>query len=1253
MKKLIFTSAMALALAVGASAKTADELRIYINPGHGSWTPDDRPCTLVGHGAYSRTNTDTLSFFESNTNLRKGFGLLERLHSYGLKFDASLNQTGERWQIGAARDMSNNIVMSHVKCGPYHDDNGTKKQLGDAAPADLTYYNRSLSEICAEVDANNFDMFISIHSNAATEGTSTNYPLFLYRGYDDTHEVDGATAAHQKTSREMADKCWQYVFANKYGYWTYYSATNKNLRGDLSFYGSGSKSDITGAFGYLGVLKHHAPGFLCEGYFHTYQPARHRYMNWDVCRLEGNAYAHGIADYFGLTKEKTGVIYGVVRDQYEKFKDAAYTPNPTTDDLYKPLNAVKVTLFKGDKAVAEYTTDNYYNGAFVFSDVEPGDYTIVAENEEYITNEPIQVTVTECGLAQPDVFLVNKSWTPPTIVYENYPNVAVPNTYAADEYTFAQNYVDEPVAALEGKSVHRVIARDNKLYILAHDAQKAPTIVVYDGAAKAVLAEVSTAGTSGVYSGVGDIQLTADGVLVATNETINHYSDGTLEDGDVRGVNYIYRWENDENGIPTGDPVVLGQSKLSGNMYRAALGQTFAYTGTIADGKIIVPVYSTYDTQQATGHQFFFNNYVIVDGEFVTASINNKNNVREFLSKEQLGDLYNFSTSPLDDEAFICTGAKQVPAQYAFNDVDNSRVAMPAGIGEGSFTTGMFRYNGHAYMALADNSDNGNLGVKLVDITDGLNKARVISTVNTALPVAKDAAVAACMTAVKDQEENITAAYLNLYAVREGKVSRITTEGVTQPVNPNVYAYALAEPVLADGEYTLSFALTGNSENVEVVLTPADGSDNIVIPAGALEKGTNTVKVAQADLNENVDYTWAVKVQNKVIPASGEYAKYTKSLGTNIRAGVATFNDPENDAFGYMAVTYAKANGIDIYNAAGEKVADSVNKTAEALGGTAANASSPMRCAVRGSEVLMASWGDASCGVTAMNVLKPEDGIYSVFEGTKEKSGLIVNNGVNVGSGTPGVGFYEDGDNSVMYTFDEDLAGNNLLRYDIGAAKTWGNAPSANLGLKSLLANTTVSIVAVKDGFFAAQVRGAGNNTKGCPGFLYADKDGNVLFQSSDLAEYGMNSCNSGIALSADGKTFAVGEAGAIAVYDLAWEGKTPVFTFRNRFSIPSTDQASDMKFDYAGNLHYFVRNNHLRSCAIAAEQGKAVTTPAKSLYILKGSSDAVENITVDNDTDAPVIYYNLNGVRVADDNLTPGVYVRVQGSKATKVVVK
>ncbi len=117
MKKILLAAAFSLA-ALAGSAKTADELRVYINPGHGSWTGGDRFMAVIGHDPYKVQGTDTTAFYESNTNLRKGFGVLEKLRQMGLKFDPTLNQTGERHQIGAARDMSNNIVMSHVKCGP-------------------------------------------------------------------------------------------------------------------------------------------------------------------------------------------------------------------------------------------------------------------------------------------------------------------------------------------------------------------------------------------------------------------------------------------------------------------------------------------------------------------------------------------------------------------------------------------------------------------------------------------------------------------------------------------------------------------------------------------------------------------------------------------------------------------------------------------------------------------------------------------------------------------------------------------------------------------------------------------------------------------------------------------------------------------------------------------------------------------------------------------------------------------------------
>ncbi|MDE7408161.1 MAG: chitobiase/beta-hexosaminidase C-terminal domain-containing protein [Muribaculaceae bacterium] len=47
-----------------------------------------------------------------------------------------------------------------------------------------------------------------------------------------------------------------------------------------------------------------------------------------------------------------------------------------------------------------------------------------------------------------------------------------------------------------------------------------------------------------------------------------------------------------------------------------------------------------------------------------------------------------------------------------------------------------------------------------------------------------------------------------------------------------------------------------------------------------------------------------------------------------------------------------------------------------------------------------------------------------------------------------------------------------------------------------------------------------------------------------------------------------------------------------------------------------------------------------------------VDAIEVDN-SNAPVVYYNLQGMQVAGDNLTPGIYVKRQGDKSEKILVK
>lgn len=1275
MKKSILTVALAAAVSIGAGAKTADELRVYINPGHGSWTPNDRPAILVGHGAYSRTNTDTLSFFESNTNLWKGFGVLERLIGYGLKFDRTLNQTGNDQTTGAARDMSNNIVMSRVKNGPYHDDNGTGNQLGDDAPEDLEVFNRNLSEICAEVEANNFDLFISIHSNAADEGTNTNFPLYLYRGYDTPKEDEGNLSVEfQQTCRDMAAKCWAYGFNNTHAQWTAYSVSNMNLRGDINFYGGSSIGDATGSKGYLAVLKHTVPGFLVEGYFHTYQPARHRAMNPDVCYVEGDAYAHGIADYFGLTKESEGKIYGIVRDLHEKFNDVAYKPNSATLDAYKPLNGAKAILKKDGKEVATYITDNYYNGAFVFS-VEPGKYTVEVEHPDYKAAEPVEVVVKAADVVYPTVQLEATAYEPPAIVYENYPDPYQDNkaVMPADEYTLAQEYVDQPVAQLEGKIVRRSVVRDGKMYVLAidkdfeyaakleGDAKPKSTIVVIDLATKAVT-DVSTEGMSGSVLDASDLQVSADGVLLACNMTKTQYSSDYVESGDAgRGTFTIYKWANDENGMPTGNPEAFVSTQQSGRWFRAYPGK-FAYTGTIAEGKAFI----TMPTITAPAYKMRSTVITVIDGTSAGAA--------DFLSpndygEDQVGRNYTLVTSPLDKDGLYLVGENGAVREMKYNWTDKVPYESVAGgalaESKANGLGGMFRYAGGSFVALADNADGKNVGIALYNISNNIAKSTAVGLTNGAVAEAEAAsvAVAAESQAVRDADGNVTDAFINLYLLRDGKLSKLTTKGVTQPQGRKEYAYGLSSKEFDSGT-TVRFSLTGDAANVDIVLTPVGGGEEIVVSQGALSAGEHTFNLNDAGMEADKLYNWAVRVSSKAVATAG-LVSADNNGNLSVRGGVIPVTDPNFDSFGYVAVNHGKNQGIDIYDPTGKKVADRIFKNHALWQANTTNQSNTIRGTERDGKVVLGAWGDAACGISYIDPMDTTAEPVSMFAGKNNGTGCYVYNDIKLGGGTSGVAFVGSGENTRLYSFDEDNMGQNgkganenaLVYWNIGTGWQIETAPTC-VGYKSMLQNTNVDLLSYGNGLFASQVRSAGNNAAGIPSFIYIDADSeDVTFNSVDLLTEdnatNFDGSNSAIAITKDGKTFAAGNAaGKIFVYDVTWQDTKPTLTFKYTVPIEGAAGWGQMRFDYAGNLHYYQREQGGYHVYALPDAAPVVTTPAKADDVLRGIGAGVSDITVDDNNAGEAVYYNLNGVRV-QGTLAPGLYIRVQGDRAEKVVIK
>ena len=390
MKKILLSVFALCCFAMSASA-----LKVYINPGHGSWGANCRPMATINYAA-----GDTLGFFESNTNLWKSFMLESKLleAGYGVK-------------------------MSRRASGG----SGTNE------------FNKALSTICTEAENYGADYYISIHSNAGPEGELggangkfANYPVILWRGYTSKPGVTNSDKMAKACVTRLYEAFWAKPATPNGGGGpeptTYYSPSNPRILGDLDFYSTSS------TYGYLGALKHNIPGYLSEGYFHTYSPARHRALSPEWCRQEGVRYFRGIQDYYGKSGESVGYIMGYVRSKTEKFSHKYYIPYTGSNDEYLPLNGAKIVLRNEKKEVIKtncynyvkrmlkdqdyYTTDHNYNGVFVFENLKPGKYTLYVHKSGY-KDVVKEITVTADKTIYPEIFMEKGAGTEPYIGPEN------------------------------------------------------------------------------------------------------------------------------------------------------------------------------------------------------------------------------------------------------------------------------------------------------------------------------------------------------------------------------------------------------------------------------------------------------------------------------------------------------------------------------------------------------------------------------------------------------------------------------------------------------------------------------------------------------------------------------------------------------------------------------------------------------------------------------------------------------------------
>lgn len=463
------------------------------------------------------------------------------------------------------------------------------------------------------------------------------------------------------------------------------------------------------------------------------------------------------------------------------------------------------------------------------------------------------------------------------------------------------------------------------------------------------------------------------------------------------------------------------------------------------------------------------------------------------------------------------------------------------------------------------------------------------------------------------------------------------------------FAYDLNAVKNGSSKYIITFKSTGDAAGATLVLTNAVTDEASYVELGKVVKGYNSFDLdLSAYANDWVHYKWAIELHNYEI--AEDIVTEPVAIGGN-RGGVVCMVDPQYPSYGMTVVALTKNGGFDIYNQLGEKTHSAIHAHNAAMGGEKANNSCPMRGRQRENTAQFASWGDAACGVVGLDFDDLDKEPFCVFEGTNTGDGTIMNGDIKVGSGTPGMAYAGVGEGTILFTFDEDIFGNALAGNPIGTAMTTGKA-AENWGFGSAMANTNVGLLGTEKGLFFSQTRANGMdpNVYGLAYISLEDKD--IIWRAADEAEADpefLKTATGGIDINPSGDLLAVSTYTGINVYILGWDGDKPVLEPYKVIDSPyQSGQYTTVRFDAGNNLHVIHQTNGYYQVIMADQEPISVTKGIGTLCLTTG----VENVAVEAEA-GDAVYYNLNGVKVNGNNLTPGVYVKVVGKVATKVVVK
>ena len=337
MKKVYSLILLLLCVSLGASA--ASKTKLYVNPGHGGYTSNDRQTSMPA------VNGVKLPVYDVTVN--NGTPLYNTYNSSNCFWESS----GNTYRAQGIKYFWTKYVNSNVKLSREENTQATDKGLSTIASESNSYGG----------------YFMSLHTNAGN--ASANYVVVMCRA-----KSKSDYSAYNSTSLTMSKAA-----ANWHDYVKLTNVTYSTPRGmtDRNFYGGSG----------LGVLNTNtAPGYLAESWFHDYRPEAFRmcskgynfFLAWQLMR----AYLEspGI-DGVNICP----IIAGDIRDLSKSCGYTSYTTRGR--DKYLAINGATVTLVNvatgGSKT---YTTDQFNNGFYTFYDCVPGaTYEITVSKTGYKT----------------------------------------------------------------------------------------------------------------------------------------------------------------------------------------------------------------------------------------------------------------------------------------------------------------------------------------------------------------------------------------------------------------------------------------------------------------------------------------------------------------------------------------------------------------------------------------------------------------------------------------------------------------------------------------------------------------------------------------------------------------------------------------------------------------------------------------------------------------------------------------------------